>query len=95
MKMQRNDQWRSTEFANENVLSYLYKEKANRAHQYNKRNELIFNVMKDKFANTFQAQNRASSRGVEEERFRLEQEEKNKAFDEVMAKRVRDRFEKE
>jgi len=104
MQIQREDQgqkfnarneksnlYKSVEFENKNVLSYLYQKKVHKAHQYSQRNEQIFNVMKEKFGGTFQK----GGNKDDEDRFNREQDEKNKAFDEMIHKRANDRFVKE
>jgi len=89
-KNQRNHLYKSVEFDNKNVLSYLYQQKVHKAHQYSERNEKIFNVMKEKFGGTFQ-----KTASGEEEKLKAEQDKKNKEFDEMIYKRSNDRFVKE
>lgn len=67
---ERSHLYKSVEFENKNVLSYLYQQKVHKAHQYSQRNELIFNVMKDKLSGTFQTG--AGDNKVDEDKFHRE-----------------------
>jgi hypothetical protein len=43
---------KSQDFAQKNILSYVYEKKDHKAYEYRKRNDLLQNLMKDQFKNT-------------------------------------------
>jgi len=49
MKGKLNELHNSVDFGDKNVLSYCYEKHAHKAHEYRKKNEQIFSLMKDHF----------------------------------------------
>jgi hypothetical protein len=81
---------KSQDFAQTNILSYIYETKDHKAYEYRKRNDAIQNLMKDQFSSTQFQPKRDEDKAI----LRHEQEN-NLKIDTDIKKRYQDRKAKE
>jgi hypothetical protein len=80
---------RSQDFAQKNLLSYIYEKKDHKAYEYRKKNDMLQNLMKNQF-NSTQFQSKDHERAI-----LREEAEKNRKTDESIQARMNDRKRKE